>query len=416
MSLMGSLNSAISALAAQSQALSNISSNLANSSTTAYKASSTSFSNLIAGSSTSTSGGVTASTRASFSDQGLLTATGTSTNLAIDGSGFFVVSSSVTGGQTYYTRNGEFEVDQNGYLVNNGYYLMGWQTDADGNIIGGTSEASLVPIDIDAIQSSVGATTAVGIQANLPADAVEGDTFSTTVEIYDSLGSTHNMSVTWTKTGENTWEMAFDDPTLNGTTSGTVSTDAIEITFNSDGTLASTNPSPATLSVTGWTTGAADTEVTLDLGTSGLANGLTQYASGSSDPYLKLDKITNDGLPYGSLTGVSITSDGSVIASYDNGDERTIYKIPVATFTNSNGLTLNSDGMYSRSPTSGNSTLQIAGTSGAGSINGGYLEASTTDTSTEFSRMLTAQQAYSAASQIISTSNSMFDSLLQAVR
>lgn len=416
MSLMGSLNSAISALAAQSQALSNISSNLANSSTTAYKASSTSFSNLIAGSSTSTSGGVTASTRASFSDQGLLTATGTSTNLAIDGSGFFVVSSSVTGGQTYYTRNGEFEVDQNGYLVNNGYYLMGWQTDADGNIIGGTSEASLVPIDIDAIQSSVGATTAVGIQANLPADAVEGDTFSTTVEIYDSLGSTHNMSVTWTKTGENTWEMAFDDPTLNGTTSGTVSTDAIEITFNSDGTLASTNPSPATLSVTGWTTGAADTGVTLDLGTSGLANGLTQYASGSSDPYLKLNKITNDGLPYGSLTGVSITSDGSVIASYDNGDERTIYKIPVATFTNSNGLTLNSDGMYSRSPTSGNSTLQMAGTGGAGSINGGYLEASTTDTSTEFSRMLTAQQAYSAASQIISTSNSMFDSLLQAVR
>lgn len=416
MSLMGSLNSAISALAAQSQALSNISSNLANSSTTAYKASSTSFSNLIAGSSTSTSGGVTASTRASVSDQGLLTATGNSTNLAIDGSGFFVVSSSVTGGQTYYTRNGEFEVDQNGYLVNNGYYLMGWQTDAAGNIIGGTSEASLVPIDIDAIQSSVGATTAVGIQANLPADAVTGDTFSTTVEIYDSLGSTHNMSVTWTKTGENTWEMTFDDPTLNGSTSGTVSTDAIEITFNSDGTLASTNPSPATLSVTGWTTGAADTEVTLDLGTSGLANGLTQYASGSSDPYLKLNKITNDGLPYGSLTGVSITSDGSVIASYDNGDERTIYKIPIATFTNSNGLTLNSDGMYSRSPTSGNSTLQIAGTSGAGSINGGYLEASTTDTSTEFSRMLTAQQAYSAAAQIISTSNSIFDSLLQAVR
>ena len=105
-----------------------------------------------------------------------------------------------------------------------------------------------------------------------------------------------------------------------------------------------------------------------------------------------------------------------MIASYDNGDERTIYKIPVATFTNSNGLTLNSDGMYSRSPTSGNSTLQMAGTGGAGSINGGYLEASTTDTSTEFSRMLTAQQAYSAASQIISTSNSMFDSLLQAVR
>jgi flagellar hook protein FlgE len=410
------MNSAISALYAQSSALATISSNLANSSTTAYKSGSTSFSSMVAGSTTSSTGTVTSSTRTNVSEQGTLTSSGVDTNLAIDGDGFFVVTSDVSGGETYYTRNGEFAVDEDGYLANDGYYLMGWATDADGNIIGGTTEASLVAIDVDAIQSSVGATTTVGFQVNVPADAATGDTFSTTLEVYDSLGSTHNVDVTWTKTGENTWEMTFADPELNGADSGDVTTDAVTITFNSDGTLASTDPTDVTLTIEGWTTGADDSTISLNLGTIGGADGLTQYSSDSTEPYLDVDTIDQDGLPYGDLTGITIDSDGSVIASYDNGDERTIYKIPIATFTNSNGLTLNSDGMYSRSPTSGNSTLHDAGTGGAGTINGGYLESSTTDTSTEFSRMLTAQQAYSAASQIITASNDMFDSLLQAVR
>lgn len=418
MSLMGALNSAISSLYAQSQALSNISDNLANSQTTAYKTTSTSFSSLVAGSGSNSSGGVTATTKSNVTEQGLLVSSSSSTDLAIEGDGFFVVSDSTDNGSTYYTRNGEFEVDSDGYLTNNGYYLMGWETDADGNIVGGSSETSLVAIDIDSVQSSVDATSEVAIQANLPADAEVGDTFETTFEVYDSLGTSATVTVSWVKTAENTWEMSFSDPTLSssGDTVGTASTTSIEITFNDDGTLSSTDPDPAEFSITGWTTGAADSTISLDLGTSGSTDGLTQYASDAEDPSIEVQSITQDGLAYGSLTSIEISDDGSVTAFFDNGEERVIYKIPVATFGNADGLTENSDGVYSRSSTSGNSTLHVAGEGGAGTINGGWLESSTTDTSEEFSNMLTAQQAYSASSQIMSTASDMFDTLLDAVR
>jgi flagellar hook protein FlgE len=418
MSLMGALNSAISSLYAQSQALSNISDNLANSETTAYKTTSTSFSSLVAGSGSSSSGGVTATSTSNVTEQGLLIASSSATDLAIEGDGFFVVSNSVENGASYYTRNGEFEVDSSGYLTNNGYYLMGWETDADGNVIGGTSENSLTAIDIDSVQSSVDATSEVEIQANLPADAEVGDTFETTFEVYDSLGTSATVTVNWEKTAENTWEMSFDDPTLSSTGDviGTSSTASIEISFNEDGTLASTDPDPAEFSITGWTTGAADSTISLDLGTADDTDGLTQYASDSDDPNVEVQSITQDGLAYGSLSSVEISDDGSVTAFFDNGEERVIYKIPVATFGNANGLTEKSDGVYARSSASGNSTLHQAGEGGAGTINGGWLEASTTDTSEEFSKMLTAQQAYSASSQIMSTTSDMFNTLLDAVR
>lgn len=175
MSLSGALNAAISSLYAQSQALSNISDNLANSGTTAYKSTSTSFSSLFAGSGNSSSGGVSAESRSHVTEQGLLVASSSSTDLAIEGDGFFVVSDAESNGSTYYTRNGEFEIDSDGYLTNDGYYLMGWATNDEGEVVGGSSESSLVAIDIDSVKSSVEATTDVDIQANLPADADVGD-------------------------------------------------------------------------------------------------------------------------------------------------------------------------------------------------------------------------------------------------
>ncbi|WP_417711081.1 flagellar hook protein FlgE [Roseibium aggregatum] len=420
MSISGALNAAISALFAQSQALSNISDNLANSSTTAYKTTSTSFSSLVAssGGGSGSSGGVTSTSRSNITEQGLLVSSSSSTDLAIDGDGFFVVSDQSSGGSSYYTRNGEFEIDSDGYLTNDGYYLMGWTTDDNGNAIGGTSEAALVAIDVDSVQSSVDATTQVSMQANLPADAEVGDVYETTFEVYDSLGTSATVKTSWEKTAENTWEMSFSNPTHSSTGEelGTVSTASVEITFNDDGTLATTNPDPAEFSITGWTTGAADSTVSLGLGSTGDDDGLTQYASGNDDPSIEIQSITQDGLAYGSLTSIEISDDGSVTAFFDNGEERVIYKIPVATFANSNGLTEQSNGVYARSANSGNSTLHEAGQGGAGSINGGWLESSTTDTSDEFSKMLSAQQAYSASSQIMSAASDMFDTLIDAVR
>lgn len=425
MSINGALNSAVSGLSAQATAMAVIADNLSNSETYGYKAVSTSFSTLVTEQSSGnsySSGGVRATPRQAVGGQGLIETTSTSTDLALDGNGMFACTDSVDGNVLYFTRNGEFSIDQDGYLVNGSYYLQGWELDQDGNIAvsNANSASSLSAINLSAFNSSAAATDEVGIQANLPASAEVGDTFTTAVEVYDSLGTAHTVSVSWEKTAANEWEASFSDPTLatdNSQTTGTISGGPITITFDGDGLLDSYSPNPADISITGWTTGASDSTIAVDLGTSGKTDGLTQYAPDSDDDLqVTVNSISQNGLQYGTLSGVEILDDGSVIASYDNGDEVAIYKIPVATFTNYNGLTLNSDGFYEQTYGSGNYTLTEAGTGSAGEIVGSSLEASTVDTADEFSKMIVSQQAYSAASQIISTCDDMYDDLMSAVR
>ncbi|MCP3402562.1 MULTISPECIES: flagellar hook protein FlgE [unclassified Bradyrhizobium] len=421
MSLTGALSSAISALSAQSQSLSMISDNIANSDTTGYKTTSAMFDALVTASSNTTSyasGGVTVSGRANISQQGLLAATSNATDVAIQGSGFFVVTSATSGGITSYTRNGAFTINNAGYLENNGSYLEGWRTDADGNVVGSESASNLSAINTQIASTSGSATTKTTIAANLPSDAATGDTYTSSMTVYDSLGAANTMQITWSKTGTNTWSASFANPTSSsdtttatGTASGT-----IDITFNSDGSLASTSPDPATVSITGWTDGAADSTVTMDLGTVGGTDGLTQYASGETTPDVNVTSIDSDGLSYGKLSSISIGKNGVVDATYSNGETIAIYKIAVATFADPNGLSAASDGLYSATVASGNASLQASGENGAGTVYGSELESSTTDTSSQFSSMISAQQAYSAASQVISTVNKMYDTLISAMR
>ena len=420
MSLLSALNSAVSAMMAQSQAISTVGDNLANVDTYGYKTSSTSFEDMVTGgTSSTTSGSVTSYTTADMTAQGLLTSSDTATNVAISGSGYFAVTDGLDGSQVYYTRDGEFSVDSSGYLEENGYYLQGWATDAEGNVIDNDESASaLQAINTESVSSSATATSELSIEANLPSDAAVGDTFTSTTEIYDSLGVGNDMTVTWEKTATNSWTATFSDPTLasdSSTTSGTVSSSSVTINFNSDGTLASTSPSPATLSITGWTDGAADSTISLDLGTANESNGLTQYASGETTPSIDLEGISQNGMAYGTLSGISI-SDGDVVATYSNGDTRTIYKLAVATFENPDGLQAESDNVYAATTASGGAALQTSGSGSAGTIEGGELEESTVDTSNEFSKMIAAQQAYSAAAQVMSTVNSMFQTLMEDVR
>lgn len=418
MSLSGAVSAAVTALSAQSSALSLVSNNLANASTTAYKTSSASFASLLSGGSSTSgvaSGGVAVTGIANVADQGLLTSSSVTTNVAIYGNGFFVANDASEGGATYYTRNGEFAVDAEGYLVNNGYYLQGWPTDADGNVIGGTTASNLESIDVDSISTIASPTTETSFVANLPADAAVGDSFSSSIEVFDSLGTSANVAVTWTKTADNTWTAGFGNPQSNGAEIGTTGTTAITINFNEDGTLDSTSPSPATLAITGWTTGAANSSIALDFGKTDTSTGLSQYATG--DETLTVDlEATQDGKEMGSLTSIAIDEDGNVNAIYDNGMERSIFKIPVATFTNSDGLTSMSYGMYAANTDSGSSTLRLSGQNGAGTVYGSQLELSTTDTSTEFANMMAAQQAYSGAAQVMSAANTMFETLISAIR
>ena len=421
MSLTGALSSAISALSAQSQSLSMISDNIANSSTTGYKTTSAMFDDLVTASSNTTayaSGGVTVSGRANITQQGLLATTSNATDVAIQGSGFFVVTSATSGGTVSYTRNGAFSTDNAGYLENNGSYLEGWRTDSDGNVVGNESASNLQAINTQVASTSGSATTKTTIAANLPSDAATGDTYTSSMTVYDSLGAANSMQVTWTKTGTNSWSASFANPTstsdtttATGTASGTIA-----ITFNSDGSLASTSPSPATVNVTGWTDGAKDSTITMNLGTVGKTDGLTQYASGETTPTVNVTSISSDGLSYGKLSSISIGKNGIVDATYSNGQTIAIYKIALATFADPTGLSAASDGLYSATVASGNAALQASGENGAGTIYGSELESSTTDTSSQFSSMISAQQAYSAASQVISTVNKMYDTLISAMR
>lgn len=421
MSLTGALSSAISALSAQSQSLSMISDNIANSDTTGYKTTSAMFDALVTASSNTTSyasGGVTVSGRANITQQGLLAATSNATDVAIQGSGFFVVTDATSGGTVAYSRNGAFTINNAGYLENNGYYLEGWRTDADGNVVGSESASNLGAINTQVASTSGSATTKTTIAANLPSDAATGDTYTSSMTVYDSLGAANTMQITWSKTGTNTWSASFANPTsasdtttATGTASGTV-----DITFNSDGSLASTSPDPATVSITGWTDGAADSTITMALGTAGKTDGLTQYASGETTPSVNVTSIDSDGLSYGKLSSISIGKNGVVDATYSNGQTIAIYKIAVATFADPNGLAASSNGIYSATVTSGNAALQASGENGAGTVYGSELESSTTDTSSQFSSMISAQQAYSAASQVISTVNKMYDTLISAMR
>jgi flagellar hook protein FlgE len=421
MTLSSALASAVSSLTAQGVALSSISENIANSSTTAYKVKDTSFQSLVSSSMSSSvaAGGVSTTLSRAMLVQGVIATSTVETNLAVNGDGYFAVSSSTSGGvaDLAYTRNGSFSTNAAGYLVNSeGYYLQGYATDADG-VVTATGASSLQPINVSSLTSPATASTSLTVAANLPADAAVGDVFTTTSSVIDSLGATHIFDQTWTKTDANTWSMAVSDPYAagDGATTGTASTDTVSITFDSNGLPSVINPDPASVTFS-FADGASDATVALNLGTVGGSTGLTQYDSGAADPTIAVTKITSNGMAAGTLSGVAIGSDGTVSATFSNGLTKTIYKIPVATFANASGLTQVSGTTFKASTYSGQAQINLSGIGASGDVVSSALEGSTTDTATEFNKMIVAQQAYSAASQVVSSVKDMFDTLISTVR
>jgi flagellar hook protein FlgE len=423
MSLYSAMQAAVSGLNAQSQALAIISDNISNSSTTGYKSTTASFSSFVTQTSSSAqydAGGVSVTGSQNITQQGLIESTTSSTDLAIDGEGFFVVTDA--NGDYFYSRDGEFEVDDEGYLVTaDGYYLMGYGLDENGNIIGGNTNdlSSLSRINVNEVTGTAAATENVELTAILPSDAEVGDTFTTSVEVYDSLGTAQNLELTWEKTATNEWNLMVGDPTSpndSAVTTGTTTGGPYTVTFNGDGTLDSITPD-VEITITGWTSGANDSTISFDLGTTGSTDGLSQYATdGDGDPAVELRAIDQDGARYGELTGVEIGEDGAITVSFDNDETLAIYEIPIATFPNANGLQAMTGNVYAATMQSGTYLLSEAGSGGAGTIVASALEASTVDIADEFTRMIVAQQAYSAASRVITTSNEMMDELTNMVR
>jgi flagellar hook protein FlgE len=386
MGLFSALGTAVSGMSAQSSYLSAIGDNIANSTTVGYKEASTQFQTVL-GEQTSgsyESGGVLAQTSYGITSQGTLTATTSSTDLAISGNGFFVVTNAGTGGD-FLTRAGSFTPDQNGNLVNTaGYTLMGYAIGSDG-----TPASTLSAVNISSTKLQAVASTTGTISGNLPStDVASGATESSTATLYDSSGVAVTADLSYAPTTSG-WTVTATDPATN-TTLGTAN-----LTFDSTGQYSGGSP----LSLTGGSLGA--NTVTLDM------TGMTSLASG----FASTPNIT--GSAPSSLASVSIGTDGTLTGIYGSGAKAVLYDIPVATVTSANNLTSISGNVYQLSATSGNMTLQTAGTGAAGKIESDNLESSTVDLATELTNMITAQRSYEANSKVLQAASDLLSKLNQ---
>ncbi|MDR3450900.1 MAG: flagellar hook protein FlgE [Alphaproteobacteria bacterium] len=432
-SLFAALGVSVAGLSAQSQAIGNISDNLANAQTTGFKSIGTSFEDLVtvSNSTSNNPGGVTASPMYQNDVQGNISSTSTTSNLAISGQGFFAVESAVqttTGatqftGSTYYTRQGDFTLNKDGYLVNGaGYYLLGYAVNADGTV----NASSTKEVQISSLLDNPVPTSSVKFSANLPsgADATTFTSTASTIQIYDALGNTHQMSLTWSKDATNQWSVAVD--VTDGLGTGTDYTATIPVTFNSSdpaGTIQTISAG------SGYTVDPGSTEagasfnlsfpgvgaqsVDLNLGTYNAASGVTQYAD--TNTAVSVTSFQQNGLGKGSFSSIAINSSGIVSINYSNGSTRQIYQIPVVQFNSPDNLQRLTGGAYQATLASGTANVYTAGTNGAGTISSGSLESSNVDIATEFTEMIQSQQIYSANAKTVTTINQMLNTIIQAV-
>jgi flagellar hook protein FlgE len=432
MTLSDSINTALSGLDADSARLSSISSNVSNSSTVGYKASETEFENMVLGngSGSFSAAGVTPVTQMDVSTAGQIQSTGVNTDIAINGEGFMVVNSSATPttgtGNYYLTQAGSFRPDANGNLVNAaGYYLQGQALDSSGNPVGGMAQqvSSLSTVNVSNLYAAATPTTQMTFGANLPSsetayNATTPTPSTSSVTYYDSLGNPQTLQFQFTPTqpaaagdpATNTWTMDIFD---SASTTPTTAVGSATLTFASTGatagdlasvttTAGSYDPNAGTFNIT---TGGGTT-LPIKIGAIGSSSGLTQLG-GSYTP----TQMQQNGSSFGTLQDVSIGNNGIVTASFSNGSTRPIYQLDLAMVSNPDGLTPVSGGAFAISPTSGTPQLYQAGTGPVGTTEGGSLEGSNVDLSTELTNLIATQQAYSSSAQVVQAANQMLEVL-----
>ncbi|TNE66687.1 MAG: flagellar hook protein FlgE [Alphaproteobacteria bacterium] len=448
------LAAGVSGLQSFTEGVGVIADNITNVNTIGYKETRSRFSTLVtetAALSSYSPGGVRSYSDTLVSKQGLLQPSSSATDLSIDGAGFFVVRSGNgaedTDGEFLFTRAGAFSQDSEGFYKNTaGLYLMGWPTDADGNVAASNQSDlnELEPININSLNGFGSATSEVSLRVNLDTETAVNSTyttvgemadgtvtpdFETNVTIYDSQGREHLVNIATTKTGTNTWsyEIYFDDPT---SVDSTLHPDGLiasgDLLFNANGSIdlesiidagstmndsqgnAITFPggsipiSYATVNGTQVEDGA----ITFDFGDDGFKNGFAQSATDSSRLSFSVD-----GAAFGNINGVSIGEDGIVTALFDNGLTLSVYKLPVAVFQNPDGLSRRQGNAFGSSDLSGTVNLQHPGESGAGNISPNSLEQSTVDLASEFAELIKVQRAFSASTRIITTADQILEEL-----
>jgi flagellar hook protein FlgE len=444
MGIFDALTTAVSGLQAQAFALQNISGNIANSQTVGYKETNTAFDALVsqAALGEQTSGGVFATSVASNGVQGTIQNETVTTDMAINGSGYFVVTQPTGNSGTNpqfsgvndYTRRGDFQEDSNGYMVNGaGYYLMGIPVNP---ATGAPTASSPQVLQFNSNFLPAQATTSINYAANLPSAPPTGlltpgsyhvdptDTGTGTVQgqdtttftnqsldggsitAYDSLGNPVNVQLRWAETassgGNNSWQLFYQTNTSATGTQVAWQNVGTTFTFNSSGQL--TAPAASSLTLTGLAVnGDTVGNVTLNYG----AN-LTQFASSTGS--VQVTSLTQNGFGAGALQSLSVAK-GQIVGSFSNGQTVALADVTVATFNGQDSLQPLNGEAFAATPESGNPNY-----SGTGSVVGSSLEASNVDIATQFSQLIVAQQAYSANARVMTTANQMIQSLLQVIQ
>lgn len=402
---MGNFSIALSGLQADTVALNSIGNNLANLNTTAYKGQSTSFEDLFyqqigesgSGNAIQTGAGVKVSGTNTNFLQGTMLPTTNSADMALAGNGFFVVQQN---GVQSLTRAGNFQLDSSGNLITvDGQKVMGYEaTNGTVNQAAGL-QALTIPVGAN---EAAQATGNISVTANLNASATVGTTFSSPVQVFDSLGSSHQVTITYTKTGTNTWSYAIALPA--GDASGAPSNNTGTLTFDSSGKLTSPTGSVPNVTFPGLTDGASNLTFNWSLNDSSGNPTITQLAAASSN-----SGTQQDGFASGVYQSFTVDPNGVITAQFSNGRTSTIGQIAVATVANTTGLTVTGNNNFMTTAASGLATVGVAGTGGRGTVTDDALEQSNVDISSEFSNLIVAQRAFEANSKTVTT----FDTLVQ---
>ena len=414
-----SIYTALTGINNASVAMNVIGDNLANMNTTAFKAGNANFSELLAGlSGTSSTGdpismglGSTLSGVDSNWSQGTINSTGNSMDVAINGNGFFVVS---TNGGMGFTRAGQFSLDQDGNLLSpDGFQLLGYPA-VNGAI---NTSAALQPINIKEGQIIPGtATTSLTVSANLDAQAVDGSSFSSSVQVFDSLGSPHTVDLTFAKTGAGQWSWSA---TVPATDMGGASTDpAVQVgngtlAFDGTGKLVVADPTAAnpTLAISGLADGANAMNLSFNLWDSQGNTFITNYASDST-----VSSSSQNGFSSSALNAISINSDGVIMGSTASGQSIPMAQLALADFPNVGGLEKYQGSTFVTFSSSGDPSIGVAGTGGRGTITGSSLEQSNVDMAQEFVDLIVAQRTYEANSRVITTWDQLVQDSLNLIR
>jgi flagellar hook protein FlgE len=393
---MSILNTSVSGMQGNSNWLSTISQNVANANTSGYKNVETEFSSLVdqIDKGNADFGGVSTRQVSLNGLQGNVVSTSTMTDLAVQGAGFFVVSDS--SGTMYLTRNGSFTPDASGNLVNSaGYYLMAANVQNGVSPLAANSLTDLQKVNV----VNAGQTATPVALANLPSANSASSTYTeaTSLVVYDNLGASHTVNLYYTNTGSNTWEVdAFDASKASPGggfpySSGPLATQTLN--FNpTTGALSSSSPLSLTV--------PNGQPMNLDL------SNTTQLAAG-----FNVTAATANGMAPSGISGVSISTNGSLTFNYANGTSNVTYDIPLANVVSPDNLASVNGGAYLQTSASGPVFLGTAGGAGFGKIEDSSLESSTVDLATELTDMIQAQSAYEANSKVFQTGADILDVL-----